>query len=130
MKSDPEKLARHNARASKNSNVRYHAMDANRKKLRNKQSNLSKYGLTLESARKLLEAQRNLCQICKVSIVFSEDEKSTACVDHDNDVGLKAVRGILCSPCNTAIGSLRHSILILESAVEYLKSNLLTIKVK
>ena len=40
-------------------------------------------------------------------------------IDHDHATG--ALLGILCAFCNTALGSMRDDITLLEKAIKYLK---------
>jgi hypothetical protein len=75
--------------------------------------NLSKYGLTLESFDSLLRAQGGLCAIC------STKPDGTLCVDHCHQTG--SIRGLLCSPCNRAIGHLGDSPEGLTRALSYLE---------
>jgi hypothetical protein len=59
----------------------------------------------------------NHCEICG-----GDNGKKAMCVDHDHETG--AVRGTLCSSCNTGIGMLKDNIEILTKAISYLvKSN-------
>ncbi len=79
----------------------------------------NKYRITLEQYDVLLKEQNNLCAICKK---HSDDcPKQILYVDHCHKS--KAVRGLLCMNCNTAIGHLKDDILILESAIQYLEGN-------
>ena len=73
-------------------------------------SRFEMYGLTQESYGALLTAQGGGCAICT--------SVSRLCVDHDHVTG--AVRGILCSVCNAAIGSLGDNQDGLGRALEYL----------
>jgi len=72
-----------------------------------------KYGLSLSQFEAMLLAQGGKCAICK------EPFKSRPNVDHQHDTAL--VRGLLCSRCNTMIGSIERSPLILDSMLGYLK---------
>ena len=76
---------------------------------------IKKYNLTIEQHNKILASQDNRCDICKETFI------DTPRVDHDHTTG--KVRGLLCSQCNTSIGGLRDSILIVESALNYLKKH-------
>lgn len=55
-----------------------------------------RYGVTLTEVKQLLLRQRNKCALCEVAF-----EKYV--VDHDHLTG--RVRGLLCTPCNLALGS-------------------------
>lgn len=75
-----------------------------------------KYGLTVEDYNQMFDSQGGKCAICGKH--QSEDEK-TFCVDHNHDTG--AVRGLLCSKCNKALGGFGDSIEMLNRATKYLK---------
>lgn len=75
------------------------------------------YGLTVESYQKLLLKQNNACAVCR-----SEWGPKGPCVDHDHTrQGVDAVRGLLCSGCNWAIGHLGDSADGLARALAYLR---------
>ncbi len=77
----------------------------------------SKYGISQEDYERMLSEQNGKCAIC-----FSSDPKSghgLLVVDHCHSNG--HVRGLLCTPCNFALGSMGDSIEKLESAIVYLK---------
>jgi hypothetical protein len=78
------------------------------------------YGITVEDFNKLFEQQGRCCKICKTT-----EPNSKWCVDHDhhND---KAVRGILCSPCNFLLGHAQDSPAILREAANYLEKRVAT----
>lgn len=80
-----------------------------------------RYGLTLAGYNALLRKQRGVCAICRTP--ERELHKHTTRVralpvDHDHRTG--KVRGLLCSKCNRAIGSL-STITLLKRAVLYLQ---------
>ena len=58
-----------------------------------------KYGLEFADFEKLLNACGHRCPLCRRSFVH---RTRPACVDHDHRSGL--VRGLICGPCNEAIG--------------------------
>lgn len=67
----------------------------------------------------MVVAQDGRCAICR------EEETATArgrvrslAVDHDHETG--AVRGLLCSRCNTALGLFRDNPALLLEAIAYL----------
>jgi len=65
----------------------------------------------------LLEIQGGVCAICG-----SDDPKTggrSFAVDHDHVTG--KVRGLLCSPCNRALGGFNDDPVRLQRAVDYLK---------
>lgn len=75
------------------------------------------FGITPEQYDQMLAEQDGKCAICK-----SDDPIRTASrffsIDHDHKTG--AVRGLLCSPCNSGIGMLKDDPEILLSAINYL----------
>lgn len=79
-----------------------------------------KYGVTQEIYLALLESQNGACAICKKpETVKRNGEILPLCIDHDHDT--KAVRGLLCRACNSALGHFDDSISNLSSAIDYLK---------
>lgn len=72
------------------------------------------YGLTEAGYEALLEFQARRCPICL-------SEQRPLVVDHDHQTG--AVRGLLCGPCNRAIGLLRDSPVVCRLAAEYLRGS-------
>jgi len=79
----------------------------------NDQKRWSKYKLTPEQFQSMLTAQGRKCAICG-------DERKLV-VDHCHDTG--AVRSLLCSPCNTAIGLLKEDTARLRAAIKYLSKH-------
>lgn len=67
---------------------------------------------------KLLVAQDNACAICKVSATELRQELS---VDHNHDTD--AVRGLLCSACNTGLGLFKDDTAFLSAAIDYLEQS-------
>lgn len=72
-----------------------------------------KFGIDISTYERLLEEQNGACAVCKV-----EFSGTVPNVDHNHTT--KAVRGLLCMSCNIALGHVKDSVEILESAVEYL----------
>lgn len=77
------------------------------------------YGISLEDYKVLLINQNNSCAICG-----SEDPKGFKAqsfhVDHNHETG--QVRGLLCQPCNMAIGLLKENTVTLSKAIIYLNN--------
>lgn len=72
------------------------------------------YGLSLETWDAMHAAQNGTCKIC------GEQERSRRlAVDHCHDTG--AVRGLLCTRCNTALGLIKDSPQLAEKLAEYLR---------
>lgn len=75
-----------------------------------------KYNISLKEYEEMVFNQNGLCAICKnPPITHNKILK----VDHNHKTG--KIRGLLCDFCNFAIGNAKEDILILESAIEYLK---------
>lgn len=72
-----------------------------------------KYGITEEHFEEMLSYQNNKCWICQKEFEFSPH------IDHDHVTG--EVRGLLCYPCNSAIGNLQEDLDRITRALEYLK---------
>lgn len=76
----------------------------------------SKYNITLDDFNKQLELQNNKCAICE-----SEFKKEFHIhVDHCHTTNI--IRGLLCTYCNTALGSFQDNIKILNNAIIYLRN--------
>lgn len=75
-----------------------------------------KFGLDAAAAAALYETQNNRCAIC--GCTEAENGKYFA-VDHDHATG--AVRGLLCSQCNSGLGYFRDSPVNLSTAISYLQ---------
>jgi hypothetical protein len=82
------------------------------------QHNMHKYKITTPERDALLESQSSLCGICNKEVGF---DSRTANVDHCHSSG--KVRGILCFNCNTAIGSLKDNVDLLNNAIKYLEKH-------
>ena len=76
---------------------------------------LRRYGLTRAEYDNLLLKQNFECAICHKS---QHDMSQSLSIDHDHKTG--RVRGLLCSPCNFAIGHLRDSVELALNAAKYL----------
>jgi len=74
------------------------------------------HGVTKEQYKTLLLKQDSKCAIC---FVDQSALKRRLAVDHNHITG--QIRGLLCSNCNTAIGSLKERSLSLISALNYLE---------
>jgi hypothetical protein len=72
-----------------------------------------KFGITVEDYNVMLARQGGFCAICG-----AVDKARHLAVDHCHKTG--KVRGLLCSKCNTAIGSLEDSVVLIGAALGYL----------
>lgn len=71
------------------------------------------YGLSKEQFATMRADQKEQCKICNTVMKLPY-------VDHDHQTG--KIRGLLCFRCNTALGNFSDSILVLESAISYLRA--------
>lgn len=76
-----------------------------------------KYGISLTTYEKMEAGQNGLCAICQRTCKTGR----RLAVDHDHNT--KKVRALLCTKCNTAIGSFDHDPSLLVSAIRYLKDH-------
>lgn len=89
--------------------------EANQDKLAEfeRQRRFKRFGITETDYLAMLDEQDNKCAICG-------DESSDPCglvIDHDHDTG--EVRGLLCSKCNTGLGSLKDDPWVMIRAALY-----------
>lgn len=75
-----------------------------------------KFGITLAEYEALAAAQGGVCAIC-----HSPPQGHRRHLDVDHDHTTSEVRGLLCSPCNRAIGYLRDDPDLLRAAAAYLE---------
>lgn len=78
-----------------------------------------RHGLTVQEFRVMLERQDNLCAVCGGP--WRGWNGRSPHIDHDHETG--RVRGLLCSPCNTAIGRFSDDPNLLRRAADYLESS-------
>ncbi len=79
---------------------------------------MRKYGLTEQGFEDMWKAQNYRCAICKIETPSSGRNWH---IDHNHTTG--NVRAILCHHCNLLLGNAKDSILVLESAIQYLKEH-------
>lgn len=77
-----------------------------------------KYGVDLEHFKSLSAAQDGRCAICRRE-GSQQSRKHRLYVDHCHDTG--RIRGLLCHPCNVALGLLGESVERVKAAVTYLE---------
>ena len=86
------------------------------RKQKSEYERLKRYGISGEEWESLFESQGRKCAICRAPNSGKRDWDT----DHDHKTG--KVRGILCSPCNTALGLFKDETGILQQAIQYLGS--------
>lgn len=72
------------------------------------------YGLSKQAYEQMLSDQNGLCAVCRADL-----HDTTPHVDHCH--ASNKVRGLLCGPCNQAIGLLREDPKLFNAAVRYLE---------
>jgi 5-methylcytosine-specific restriction endonuclease McrA len=72
------------------------------------------FGITPQDYERMLADQGGVCAICK-----TQPKKRLLDVDHDHETD--RIRGLLCIHCNTALGRVRDSIIVLRSMIDYLE---------
>lgn len=75
---------------------------------------LINYGISLDDYNELFNLQDGKCKICEM---HQSKLKRNLHVDHNHETG--EVRGLLCQPCNHAIGLLKENPKIIKAALEY-----------
>lgn len=78
---------------------------------------MRRYGLSEEQYERLLNTQHGCCAICHA---HAELLGAPLRVDHDEETG--KVRGLLCDSHNLGLGKFDHSVDLLKSAIDYLRS--------
>ena len=76
----------------------------------------AKYGITMKEYDRLFFLQKGRCAICPTTLERDRDTH----VDHDHNTG--KVRGLLCGPCNRAIGLLQDDPQRCKNAATYLET--------
>lgn len=84
---------------------------------------LKKYAMSRADFDEMLESQGGLCAVCETGGPAGRgwciDHDHSCCPSQDKTCG-KCVRGILCSPCNAAIGALGDCAETLMRAAKYI----------
>jgi len=88
-----------------------------------KAHHLRQYGLTIEQYEQMEEYQDHKCKICgkEESTLDKNKNVKRLAIDHDHNTG--QIRGLLCSPCNTALGGFKDNIDSLKRAILYLEGS-------
>ena len=73
------------------------------------------YGISYNDYQRILKEQNGVCAICMSKCITG---KSLA-VDHDHETG--AVRGLLCTKCNSGLGQFEDNTVRLYTAIAYLE---------
>lgn len=84
-------------------------------KEKNRESKYRKYNITTEDYNNLYKSQDGKCAICLKPFELLH-------IDHNHISG--RVRGLLCNPCNNALGLFKDDIILLQFAIYYLEKDL------
>jgi hypothetical protein len=76
-----------------------------------------RYGMTMEQYRAMWLHQGGVCAIC--GMPERTDRNRLLTIDHDHTTG--AVRALLCSQCNRALGLLGDDPKVIDAAAEYVR---------
>ena len=100
-----------------NSKLGKHGKAGQCKSCRNKKNqeyrNKNFYGITEPEYQQLLADSNNICRLCGNS--------GSLVVDHNHDTG--KVRGMICRQCNSAIGMLHDSPVLISKVLQYMLEN-------
>ena len=82
---------------------------------------LLKYHITPQDVERMFTEQNGKCAICGDEISLILGSKNYRHVDHHH--ATKKVRGLLCGPCNHAVGFSRESPAIMRQGADYLEKH-------
>ena len=82
-----------------------------------------RFGITAKEYDALFERQQGLCAICKQPEKQRNNQGRLARLAVDHNHATRKNRELLCSLCNKGLGHFRECILVLESAIAYLKKH-------
>lgn len=97
-------------------NIRQNEYNKNNPDKLHKRNNEKRYGVTYEQYQEMLETQDSVCAICNEK--ESSSSRTNLSIDHDHTTG--KVRGLLCTPCNVALGLFKDNIDLLKKAMRYI----------
>ncbi len=83
---------------------------------------LRRYGITPEQYDAMLTAQGGGCAVCGIVETMHVDHDH-ACCDKKNAACGQCVRGLLCGPCNRALGIMGDSPARLRAAADYIEAS-------
>ena len=80
-----------------------------------------RFNITIDDYNHIFLKQRGICAICTKpeSSLDKNGKIKWLCVDHNH--ATQEIRGLLCSSCNTGIGLLGDSEVVLKNAIKYLE---------
>lgn len=107
-----ERYLTHKEEIKRRNGVWYHANKHKMRSTRRRAALRRVYGLQPEDYTRMYEEQGGVCAVCR------RDYGPVLDVDHDHDTG--EVRGLLCGPCNRALGLLQDSPEVVRSLAGYI----------
>ncbi len=78
-----------------------------------------RYKISFEEYQAMFDNQNGQCKVCSKDLELLGKNYNRAVVDHCHTSG--KIRGLLCNPCNKALGIIKDSVETLENMVKYLK---------
>lgn len=99
----------------------WNAANPEKSQLAHRIQKLKRYGLTLDDYDRMVTEQKGCCAICLGEGVLDPGSLMRLGVDHDHETG--RVRGLLCRPCNRAVGILGDDPSTFERAATYLRNS-------
>lgn len=78
------------------------------------------YGLSLERYEEMLAEQNGVCAICKLP-ELSIRRGTYKSLDVDHNHATDAIRGLLCSACNSSLGLLREDPIRIQAMLAYIE---------
>ena len=107
---------------NKDSNVKKHKRDYDKKYRQVVRLHLRVYGLTLAEYDQMFEVQDGICAICgRPETSKNQWGIKRLSVDHNHKTG--KVRGLLCVACNSALGYTKEDIVVLSKMISYIQEN-------
>lgn len=93
-------------------------------------SGSQRYYISRGEYERLLVEQGGACAICRQPETRRHKNGTLhrLCIDHDHKTG--AIRGLLCTRCNIAVGSFKDNPEHMERAIEYLRKAVTAIKIE
>jgi hypothetical protein len=89
-------------------------------KLKEKERNLKRYGLTMKDYQSMLTSQNHVCAICHNPETFKSRNHTIAqlAVDHCHQTG--KIRALLCRRCNQLLGQVNDDVHMFQVCIDYL----------
>ena len=106
---------------AKTSSAGYRKMSQTEKDRRNARSKAARYGMSLDEMLAYVDAHNGLCDVCGKPDETHRKATWTNKLTFDHDHVSGKLRGMLCSRCNIAIGSVEDNPETLYALAEYIE---------